>query len=135
MPRIRTIKPEFWTSEQIVECSVRARLLFIGLWNFCDDAGRHVASTKRLKMEVFPADAIDDEEMLGMMDELIGQGLVAQYEAEGRLYWQVTGWHNQKIERPTHKYPAPGFDDNSTNAHRCVDDCSPRIVTGKHFHL
>ena len=32
MPRIRTIKPEFWTDEKIIELSLPARLLFIGLW-------------------------------------------------------------------------------------------------------
>jgi hypothetical protein len=54
--RMRTVKPEFWTSEQVVECSPNARLLFIGLWNFCDDSGIHPAATKRLKRDVFPAD-------------------------------------------------------------------------------
>lgn len=34
MARIRTIKPEFWTSEQVMGCAPLARLLFIGLWNF-----------------------------------------------------------------------------------------------------
>lgn len=37
MPRIRTIKPEYWTSEQVLDLSIPARLAFIGLWNFCDD--------------------------------------------------------------------------------------------------
>ena len=32
-----------------------ARLLFIGLWTFCDDRGVHPASAKRIKMEIFPA--------------------------------------------------------------------------------
>ena len=54
MSRIRTVKPEFWTSEQIIACSPIARLLFIGLWNFCDDNGVHPASYIRLKAEVFP---------------------------------------------------------------------------------
>ena len=58
MGRIRTIKPEFWTSEQIMECSPNARLLFIGIWNFCDDAGIHPASPKTLKAEIFPSDDI-----------------------------------------------------------------------------
>jgi len=34
MARIRTIKPEFWTAEQVMELSRDARLLFIGMWNF-----------------------------------------------------------------------------------------------------
>ena len=41
MARIRSIKPEFWTAEQVMECSPMARLLFIGMWNFCDDGGNH----------------------------------------------------------------------------------------------
>ncbi len=44
MARIRTTKPEFWSSAQIIELSRDARLLFIGMWNFCDDNGRHKAS-------------------------------------------------------------------------------------------
>ena len=56
MARIRTIKPEFWTSDQVVECSFAARLLFIGMWNFCDDYGVHPASLRKLKMEIFPGD-------------------------------------------------------------------------------
>ena len=48
MARIRSIKPQFWTSEQIADCSSNARLLFIGLWNFCDDCGVHPASPARL---------------------------------------------------------------------------------------
>ena len=55
MARIRTIKPEFWTSEQVVECSPTARLLFIGLWNFCDDAGNQPASAKQSRCRFFPA--------------------------------------------------------------------------------
>jgi len=113
--RIRTIKPEFWTSEQVVECSTIARLLFIGLWNFADDGGRHPASVKRLKMEVFPGDALDDQAIAGLVGELIAAGLVIKYEAEGLSYWQVTGWQHQKIDRPSFRYPEPKFDEHSTN--------------------
>jgi hypothetical protein len=42
MARIRTIKPEFWTDEKIVECSFEARLMFIGMFNFADDKGNLV---------------------------------------------------------------------------------------------
>ena len=31
MARIRSIKPEFWVSEQVAECSTSARLTFVGL--------------------------------------------------------------------------------------------------------
>jgi hypothetical protein len=44
MARIRTIKPEFWTDEKVVECSFEARLMFIGMFNFADDKGNLVRS-------------------------------------------------------------------------------------------
>ena len=61
MARIRTVKPEFWTDEKVVECSIPARLLFIGLFNFANDMGCLERSPKRLKMQIFPADALDCE--------------------------------------------------------------------------
>ena len=91
MPRIRTIKPEFWTSEQVVECSPTVRLLFVGMWNFCDCGGVHPASYKRLKMEVFPADSFTDDEIEEMVSELIDQGLIIEYQAQGKSWWYVTG--------------------------------------------
>ncbi|MCS5946284.1 hypothetical protein LNP25_19480 [Klebsiella variicola subsp. variicola] len=53
MARIRTVKPEFWTDEKVVECSIPARLLFIGLFNFANDMGCLERSPKRLKMQIF----------------------------------------------------------------------------------
>jgi hypothetical protein len=105
MARIRSIKPEFWTSEQVMDLSPNARLLFIGLWNFCDDAGIHPASLKRLKAEVMPADDVRSEDVRRMIDECINVGLVREYEIDGERYWAVTGWHHQKIDQPSYKYP------------------------------
>lgn len=104
MARIRTIKPEFCTSEQIGECSPTARLLFVELWCFCDDAGRHPASPLRLKAECFPFDSFTKEQMEGFIDELIDRGLLVEYKFEGQKFWQVTGWHHQKIDKPSIKY-------------------------------
>lgn len=134
MARIRTIKPEFWTSEQVVECSTSARLLFIGMWNFVDDAGRMPASVMRLKMQVFPGDGFTKSDMDALMGELIDAGLVEQYETEGVAYWQVTGWHHQKIDRASIRYPGKpedtssssrGYVEPSSNARRgVVEDTS-----------
>ena len=105
MARIRTIKPEFWTSEQVMECSTTSRLLFIGMWNFCDDAGNHPAAYRTLKAEVFPADDFTALQVEALVSELIASGLVAEYEADGKRYWHVTGWHHQRIEKPNFKHP------------------------------
>lgn len=129
MARIRTIKPEFWTSEQVADCSLVARLLFIGIWTFCDDHGVHPASTKRLKMEVFPSDQIGDDTIQTMIDELVVAGLLYPYQVDGKGYWQVTGWvRHQKIEKPTYRHPVPKAQvqaDQSSITRGVVDDNSP----------
>lgn len=105
MARIRTIKPEFWTSEQVMECSAMARLLFIGLWNFCDDAGNHPMSPKTIKALVFPGDDITASAVEGLLGELVSNRLITLYEASSKHYLHVNGWHHQKIDRPTFKHP------------------------------
>lgn len=108
MARIRTIKPEFWTAEQVMELSPMARLLFIGMWNFCDDRGVHPVAYKTLKAEVFPADDLLSSDIETLIGELITQGLLIEFEAEGRRWWFVTGWHHQVINRPSKsRYPEP----------------------------
>lgn len=105
MARIRTIKPEFWTSEQVMECSPLARLLFIGIWNFCDDGGNHPDAEKTLKALIFPGDDIDSSSVRRLLDELSEHDLLTFYEYDGKRYLHVNGWRHQKIDRPTFKHP------------------------------
>ena len=108
MARLRTIKPEFWVSEQVVACSPMARLLFIGLLNFCDDNGVHPVAYLRLKAEVFPTDSYSVAEIKAWVLELISNGLLRAYVVEEKSYWIVTGWkRHQKIDKPTYRYPLP----------------------------
>lgn len=121
MSRIRTIKPEFWVSEQVLACSLNARLLFIGLWNFCDDHGIHPASHVRLKAEVFPGDNFSIAEIKNWINELVKKDLVQEYVVNNSSYWVVTGWKkHQRIDKPTFRYPLPQptlqkIDDYSAN--------------------
>lgn len=105
MARIRTIKPEFWSSEQVMECQALTRLLFIGIWNFCDDGGNHPDSEKTIKARVFPGDEISSSSIRRMLDELSSNGLLAFYEHSGKRYLHVSGWEHQRIDKPTFKYP------------------------------
>lgn len=116
MARIRTIKPEFWTSEQVMECSAMARLLFIGIWNFCDDAGNHPMSPKTIKALVFPGDDITASVVEELLAELVSNQLISIYEAASKQYLHVNGWHHQKIDRPTVKHPE--FVESSPSARR-----------------
>jgi hypothetical protein len=126
--RIRTIKPEFWVSLQVVECSPIARLLFIGIWNFVDDQGVMPRIPRTIKMQIFPGDDFDVATIDGWLVELETNGLLRRYLCEGREYIAVTGWHHQKIDRPTFKYPPPPpletFDEHSTNDRRTIGDAS-----------
>ncbi len=142
MARIRCVKPEFWTSEQVISCSQLARLAFIGLWSFCDDNGVHAASYVRLKAEVFPGDSISIDEIKHLISELINNNLLREYSVDEKSYWIVTGWkQHQRIDKPTYKYPLPqsslrklddhstnslgNLADNSTSSRRLVDKSSP----------
>lgn len=123
MARIRTIKPEFWASEQVMECAPLTRLMFIGIWNFCDDAGIHPSSVKTIKALVFPGDNITTDEIKGMLDELSSNDLIELYEVGGKNYLRVQGWAHQKIDKPTYKYPKPRrpLDELSTNTQVGID--------------
>lgn len=134
MARIRSIKPEFWTSEQVMECSPMARLLFIGIWNFCDDAGNHVASPRTIKANVLPGDDIDSTTVQGLLDELYQNGLIDFYIVDSKRYLHVTGWHHQRIDKPTYKHPAykPGEnDEKSLTAPRALDEPSTTERSGE----
>jgi len=79
MARIRTIKPEFFTSEDIVELDPLARLLYIALWCEADKRGRLAWKTKTFKMRYFPADNCNIDELC---DALVTRGLVCLYGEE-----------------------------------------------------
>ena len=120
MPRIRTIKPEFWTSAQVLECSTNARLMFVGIWNFADDYGRHPYSAKQVKAEVFPADPFTEKEIIDLLGELETNRLISAYEADKTRYFYVTGWHHQRIDKPqSAKYPDP-ISDHSRNVRGAI---------------
>lgn len=108
MSRIRTIKPEFWSSEQVVLCSPCARLLFIGIWNFADDHGVHPLSYLTLKAKIFPGDSFSISEIKTLVEELISNDLLLEFCHEDKKYILVTGWEtHQKVDKPTYRYPLP----------------------------
>jgi hypothetical protein len=76
MARIRTIKPEFFTSEDIVALPAFARLLYIALWCEADKEARLVWKPKTFKMRYFPADDVDIDDLCAA---LLQSGLVVLY--------------------------------------------------------
>lgn len=79
MARIRTIKPEFFTSSDILELTPLARLFYIALWCEADREGLLNWSPKTLKFRYLPGDDIEVEDIA---EELIKAGLIAVFTCE-----------------------------------------------------
>lgn len=105
MARIRTIKPEFWTDETIVELDYADRLLFIGLWNFADDQGYLPLRPKRIKMQVFPGDEFD---VLAALRRLWESSLLSLYACPDGLLLHIRNWsRHQKVSNPAREKYSP----------------------------
>lgn len=109
MARIRTIKPEFWSDDTITECSLSARLLFIGIWNFADDAGNLDRSHKQIKTRVFPVDNVNCE---ALIVELLSHELLIEYSVSEKKYLHIPGFaQHQLINRPSLPV-VPGYEES-----------------------
>ena len=128
MARIRSIKPEFWTSPQLAECSLNARLTFIGLWTFADDNGVQIDSAKRIKMQCFPADEVASKTVDQWLVELAVSGLIHRYEANGEKYIIIPSWRkHQRIDQPTYLHPLPSGEIPATPPRRRDGQNSPDV--------
>lgn len=94
MARIRTIKPEFFTSSDITSLTPLSRLFYVSLWCESDREGRLKWDTKALKRRYFPDEDchIDD-----MGAELIDSGLVVIYEVDGKKYAEIPMFKNHQV--------------------------------------
>lgn len=133
MARIRTIKPEIWMSPQVMNLSMQARLLFLGLITQSDDEGRGSADARRLKAAIFGGDDCTSTDVRRWLDEVRAQRLVIVYESEndGILY-QLPSWKaHQSIDRPRPSvYPAPTSRPEPEPPRRILDEPSPTTREG-----
>jgi len=104
MSRIRSIHPGLWTDEAFVSLSSFARLLFMGLWNECDDKGCFPWSPLQMKMRILPADNVDAAELLA---ELEAAECIRAYQIDGKKYGAVRNFVKfQRPKSPNDIYPA-----------------------------
>lgn len=108
--RIRTIKPEFWASEDIARLSWSARLLFIGLWSYVDDNGVGRDNERLIIAELFPLEDDPRETLASVsrdLQTLAAGNLIVRYTVESRSYLAVVTWNeHQRIDRPNRgRYP------------------------------
>jgi hypothetical protein len=118
MARIRTIKPEFFTSEDIVAMSPLARLFFQACWCEADREGRMAWKPRTMKLRYFPADKCDIDAIAA---EVVGQGLLRVYENGGTLYAYIPSFTKHQHVNPREaesQIPEPTEADASgTRAH------------------
>lgn len=98
--RIRTIKPAFFTNDEVAQCHPLTRILFIGLWTQADKEGRLEERPVRIKAELMP---IDDCDIVKMLAELEAQSLIIRYAIGKRNYIQIANF--KKHQRPHPKEP------------------------------
>lgn len=108
--RIRSIRPEFWSSEDIASLTWEHRLIYIGLWSYVDDNGVGRDNAKLIAADLFPLeDSPPVKRIHGALSEYSRRKMITRYEVDGKQYLHVSNFHrHQKINRPSEgRYPPP----------------------------
>lgn len=111
MPRIRTLKPEFWTDEKLALLDPLDRLVFLGLISMADDYGRLIDNVKMLDGQLFPFTDDSVEPSLATLAQL--SRILRYTSTSGQNLIQIVGWKNhQKVDHPGKEIlPAPSKED------------------------
>ena len=110
--RIRSIKPEFWRSDDVTALDWPTRLLFIGMWSYVDDSGVGIDDERRITADLFGLEENPVEIRRIVRDGLATlsrRSLITRFTNAGRAYLAITKWsEHQKIDKPGRKrYPDP----------------------------
>ena len=116
--RIRSIKPEFYRSDDISVLAWEERLLFIGLWSYVDDNGVGMDRLASITADLFSGDIErDSSETFARVSRglqtLSEAGRITRYTVDGKKYLHITNWaKHQRIDKPNkERYPLPTCDD------------------------
>jgi hypothetical protein len=115
MPRIRTIKPDAFTSDSLSSVPRGTRWTFAGLWTYFDDEGRGRADPRLIEAALYPVDdnttVRDVADDLDLLERI---GAICRYIVEGRRFIHAPKWGHQKINRPTESRlpPCPKCDES-----------------------
>lgn len=119
--RIRSIKPNFWRDEEIVQLPLSTRLTFIGLWSYVDDNGVGDARVSSIVGDLYSDDMErDPQETLrrvsGDTRELENRGMIVRFtdpQNPRRELLYVTNWERHQVVNKPSKgncYPLPPAD-------------------------
>jgi hypothetical protein len=119
MARIRSIKPDFFTSEVITSLLLSARLTFIGLWTYVDDNGVGLDNERLIMAAIWPLEEDPTAVFMRTREDLMKiaaagrdatkPGLVTRYIHRQRRLIHITSWaEHQKVGHPGKpRYPLP----------------------------
>ena len=110
--RIRSIRPEFWSSEDVAGMDWHTRLVYIGLWSYVDDNGVGRDVERLILADLFPLDASLSEASVrvhGALKYLAEHGQITRYTVDGKQFLHISTFdRHQRINRPSEgRYPLP----------------------------
>ena len=120
--RARNVKPRFLSNADLLELPYEARLLFLGLWMMADREGRLEDRPKQIKIDVFPGDNVDVDDML---NRLAASGMVLRYQVDGGRFLQVVNFlkhQNPHRDERASLIPPPSGHSASTVQAPCQPD-------------
>lgn len=135
--RIRSIKPEFWRSDDITALEIADRLLFIGLWSYVDDNGVGKDKLADICADLFAADLErDPRETFARVSRgilnLTERGLLRRYSVANRPFLEVVSWKDhQRIDKPGKaRFPASTSEDAvfARVSRECRESVAPGAV-------
>lgn len=98
MGRIRTVKPELLTHEDLFmleqESGLPVRLAFVGLFTVCDREGRFKWRPNQIKLAVLPYDQIDFSRVLHALES---RGFIRMYSVDNEIFGLIPTWHKHQV--------------------------------------
>ena len=102
MPRIRTIKPEYYDDEKLACISIQANFLYQGMWVFADDEGVIKKSANWIKSKIFPhREELRLSEVKNWIQELEEINRIVPFDFNGESYYLIVKMkEHQRIDKP-----------------------------------
>lgn len=95
MPRIRSLRPEFWTRRRLAAAAPAVRLVMVGLIQLADDEGRLEADPVILRSQLFAAGGIEQADFDRALAFLAEAGEIVLYEEDTAPYAAIPGWRDK----------------------------------------
>lgn len=137
--RIRTIKPEFFLHEGLVELELSSklpvRLAFIGLWCIADREGRFKWEPRKMGVQIFPYEKVSFAAVLTALEK---SGMIQRYGMDGE-YGRIPSFlSHQCINIREAKSTIPEYTETHVRARACTEitneteaDANPARGEGK----